>query len=192
MSKKKPTLKETSIEEIIPDDKNMNKGSLDGQALINHSIRKLGTGRSILIDKNNRTIAGNKTASAFKANGKKRVVVVEADADTLIAVKRTDIDLDSKEGREMALADNQTSAISYVADEEMIEAVVEELDIDKAEWGLPVDEETHKKKLKEEGLRPFKKTHILLSFSPEKILELQEHLEAIKKIEGVEYEQGSN
>jgi hypothetical protein len=56
MSKKKPTLKETSIEEIIPDDKNMNKGSLDGQALINHSIRKLGTGRSILIDKNNRTI----------------------------------------------------------------------------------------------------------------------------------------
>lgn len=45
---------------------------------------------------------------------------------------------------------------------------------------------------KEESLRPFKRTHILLSFCPDLLPKIHDHLEAIIKIEGVEYEQGSN
>jgi hypothetical protein len=45
---------------------------------------------------------------------------------------------------------------------------------------------------KREELRPFKKTHILLSFPPEVLAQISEHIEAIIKTEGVEYEQGSN
>lgn len=49
-----------------------------------------------------------------------------------------------------------------------------------------------KKELITEELRPFHKTHILISFAPEKIIEIQEALEFIKNTHGVEMEQGSN
>jgi len=43
-----------------------------------------------------------------------------------------------------------------------------------------------------EEIRAYKQTHVLLSFPPEKIIDLQEILEKIRSIEGVEYEQCSN
>jgi ParB-like chromosome segregation protein Spo0J len=48
------------------------------------------------------------------------------------------------------------------------------------------------KEITTEEVRPFLRTHILLSFPPEKLSELSKHIEKIKSIEGVEYEQGSN
>ena len=45
---------------------------------------------------------------------------------------------------------------------------------------------------KEEELKPFTKTHILLSFPPSLLPKIDEHLWAIIKVDGVEYEQGSN
>lgn len=53
-----PKIIETSIENLIPDDKNFNKGTQYGDHLMDESLRKFGLGRSILIDKNNRIIAG--------------------------------------------------------------------------------------------------------------------------------------
>jgi hypothetical protein len=44
----------------------------------------------------------------------------------------------------------------------------------------------------EKELRPYRMTHVLISFPPEKMIEVQRHLEAILEIDGVEYEQGSN
>ena len=44
----------------------------------------------------------------------------------------------------------------------------------------------------EKELKPYRKTHVLLSFSPGLFPRLQKHLEKILAIEGVEYEQGSN
>lgn len=41
-------------------------------------------------------------------------------------------------------------------------------------------------------LRPFKQTHVLLSFPPEKLLDIQDHLDAIREVDGVEVEIGSN
>jgi len=45
---------------------------------------------------------------------------------------------------------------------------------------------------KEVDLRPYKMTHVLLSFPPEKMIDIQKHLNKILEIPGVEYEQGSN
>jgi hypothetical protein len=42
------------IAELIPDDKNFNKGTEFGNSLIEKSLRKFGAGRSILLDKNSR------------------------------------------------------------------------------------------------------------------------------------------
>lgn len=41
-------------------------------------------------------------------------------------------------------------------------------------------------------LRPYRMTHIFLSFPPEKMIQIQKHLDAILRIQGVEYEWGSN
>ena len=92
------------IEELIQDDKNFNKGTKRGKVLMKHSLQKFGAGRSVLIDKNNRLVAGNKTQEMAKEEGIKDVIIVETDGKTLVAVKRTDVDLDTPEGREMALA----------------------------------------------------------------------------------------
>lgn len=45
---------------------------------------------------------------------------------------------------------------------------------------------------REEKLKPFKRTHVLLSFEPQVLPEIADHLLAIMKIGDVEYEQASN
>ena len=128
-------IKTAKIEDLIPDDKNFNKGTEKGQKLIENSFSQFGAGRSILIDKNNRIIAGNKSVENATIIGLEDVIIVETTGDKLVAVKRTDIDLDSKEGREMALADNATSKVNIEWDEEVLKEVAEEFDIVPDDWG---------------------------------------------------------
>jgi hypothetical protein len=127
--------KKITIKDLIPDNKNFNKGSEFGNALIEKSFRKFGAGRSILIDKNNRVIAGNKSLENFSSIGLEDVQIVDSDGTKLIAVRRNDIDLDSQEGREMALADNATAKANIVFDAEVVEAELGEAIC--VEWGLP-------------------------------------------------------
>lgn len=47
-------------------------------------------------------------------------------------------------------------------------------------------------KYEEKEIRPYRMTHILISFPPEKFIKIQGLLEKISKVEGVEIEQGSN
>lgn len=192
MSDKKIQVHETTAEELISDDKNINLGSLEGKEMIEHSFEKHGAGRSILIDKNNKIIAGNKSLDGFVHSEGKKIVIVETTGDTLIAVKRTDIDIDSKEGREMAIADNQTSKVNYVMDAEVVQMLSGEHEINTTEWGIEFDDDGTQKRIIEEDLRPFTKTHILLSFPPQLLIDIAPHLEAIRKIRGVEVEQASN
>jgi len=129
-SKQTTNIKST---ELIADDKNFNKGSENGAEMIRKSFQKFGSGRSILIDKNNRIIAGNKSV---EFSGIDDVLIVESDGTQLIAVKRTDIDLDSPQGREMALADNASAKANIVFDAELIEAELGEAVC--VEWGIDV------------------------------------------------------
>jgi len=126
--------KHIKISELIPDDKNFNKGSQFGNSLIEKSLTKFGAGRSILLDKNNRIIAGNKSVENASAIGMEDVQIVESDGKRIIAVKRTDIDLDSPEGREMALADNASAKANIVFDAELVEAELGEAVCE--EWGI--------------------------------------------------------
>ena len=135
------TIKEGKITELIQDDRNLNKGTERGQQLIEKSLRQFGAGRSVLIDKNNRIIAGNKTHANAEAVGLDDVIIVETDGTKLVAVKRTDIDLDSKEGREMALADNATVKVDLEWDAEELNAVAYDFGIDAEEWDVALEEE---------------------------------------------------
>ena len=62
-------LKQGKVHDLIQDDRNLNKGTERGQQLIEKSLRQFGAGRSILVDKNNRIIAGNKTHANAEAAG---------------------------------------------------------------------------------------------------------------------------
>ena len=118
------------IKAIIPDNANANRGTLEGRELLNKSFRELGAGRSILLDKNNRIIAGNKSTEAAIEAGLDEVIVVETDGDVLVAVKRTDLDLSTKKGRDMALADNVTGEKNLSWDESALQYVSERWGVD--------------------------------------------------------------
>ena len=117
------------IKDLIPDEANFNTGTEFGNSLIDKSLSKFGAGRSILIDKNNRIIAGNKTIENAAANGFDDIVIVETTGEQIVAVKRTDIDLNTKRGREMALADNATAKANISWDAQAL-----------TEWEMPVEE----------------------------------------------------
>ena len=129
---------ETNVEVLIPDNKNFNKHTEYGMHILEESIRKFGLGRSILIDKNNRIIAGNGVVETASQIDLDKVLVVETDGNTLVAVKRKDIDLDSAKGREFALADNATGKANLAWDEELISAMAEKWDFEPDDWGVDV------------------------------------------------------
>lgn len=130
------TVKEATIESLIPDNINANKGSEYGQALIENSLRQFGAGRSILLDKNNRIIAGNKTIENAASIGLEKVLIIETTGNQIVAVKRTDIDLDSKIGREMAIADNATAKANIEWDEVNVQMLASTFEIGTEAWGI--------------------------------------------------------
>jgi hypothetical protein len=129
----------TKIDQLTPDDRNLNRHTEYGSSLLEKSVAQFGLGRSILIDKNNRIIAGNGITETAGALGMEDVVVVETTGDKLVAVKRTDIDLDSKEGRELALADNATAAANLDWDTDKVAEIAGEYEIDPEDWDVNLD-----------------------------------------------------
>lgn len=142
---------ETNVEVLIPDNKNFNKHTEYGMHILEESIRKFGLGRSILIDKNNRIIAGNGVVETASQIDLEKVLVVETKGNTLVAVKRTDIDLDSAKGRELALADNATSKANLSFDTDLIMQEAEKFDFDPEDWGIPVEQGDEEEQNNDEG-----------------------------------------
>jgi hypothetical protein len=95
----------SSLENLKLDEKNANRGTRRGAEMLDYSLSELGAGRSILVDRDGHIIAGNKTVEAARRAGYKRVVLVPSDGSTLVAVQRSDLRIDSKKARELAIAD---------------------------------------------------------------------------------------
>lgn len=175
--------KKIKISDLKFDPRNINKGSQYGNGLLEESLRQAGAGRSILIDKNNVIIAGNQTAQKAGELGLDNVIVVESDGTSIIAVKRTDIDINSPQGARLKILDNTVSKHNYVEDVVLADAICQELQLDAASLGIDTNEQqtvsfhvkakeeftlklafkTEKEckkwfdKLKEEGLEPLMK-----------------------------------
>lgn len=128
------------IEDLTPDAHNFNRGTDEGRQLMQRSLTELGAGRSILVDRNGNVIAGNKTQEAAIKAGIRKVRVIETDGTELVAVKRTDIDIDSAKGRELALVDNLATQVNLAWDEAELEAMDVE-GFDPASWGYKTPEE---------------------------------------------------
>lgn len=130
-----------NIEELVQDEHNFNKGTDEGGKLIERSFKEMGAGRSVLIDKHGKIIAGNKSQKAAIAAGIKRVRVIETTGDELIAVKRTDVELESEQGRKMALLDNLTTQVNLAWDETELQTITGEIEgFDVGDFGFDVDD----------------------------------------------------
>lgn len=136
-------MKKAKFNELVLDNSNFNLGNEYGNSLIEKSISKNGLGRGILIDKNNRIIAGNKTFENAGALGFEDVIIVETTGNELVVTKRVDIDLDSKQGRELALSDNATSKANLTWDIGNLE--LEFTNIELEEWGVKAEKPKEQK-----------------------------------------------
>jgi hypothetical protein len=112
------------LSELTPDSRNANAGSERGNQMIQDSLRDYGAGRSILLDKHGRVIAGNKTRQNAMLVGMDDVIVVQTTGNQVVAVQRMDLDLeeDSK-AKALAIADNRSSEVSLNWDIEVLKGL---------------------------------------------------------------------
>lgn len=114
-TKKNPTNKlptrQAPVVVLSPDAHNANLGTDRGKELLAESLETCGTGRSILVDRHGKVIAGNKTLEAARAAGLP-IQVVDSDGHRLIVVQREDLDLiTDKRARQLAYYDNRVQQV---------------------------------------------------------------------------------
>ncbi len=113
--------------DIKQDQHNANKGTKRGKELLQQSLKELGGGRSILLDAEGNIIAGNKTFEAAQDAGLK-VRIIEAGRDEIVAVQRTDLNLNDQTGeaRRLAYLDNRVSELdlNWDADQLALDSAV--------------------------------------------------------------------
>lgn len=115
-----------SITDLSPDGLNANKGTVRGRKMLLDSMTRYGAGRSILVDKNGTIIAGNKSAEAAKDRD---IMVVQTDGKKLVVVQRTDLDINSKTGRALAIADNRVGEVGLDWDANVLKGLDVDLSI---------------------------------------------------------------
>ena len=100
-----------TLGDLTADPQNANQGTARGRGLLAHSLRDLGAGRSIVVDRAGVVIAGNKTLEEAAALALP-IEVVETSGERLVVVQRMDLDLTADpRARRLALADNRTSEL---------------------------------------------------------------------------------
>jgi len=115
-----------SLKDLKSDPQNARRHTGRNIAMIERSLHQHGAGRSILLDENNRIIAGHGVVEAAQAAGFDRVIPVEADGKDVIAVVRRG--LTEKQKNELALADNRATELS-TWDGEMLQLLGKEIDL---------------------------------------------------------------
>jgi hypothetical protein len=139
--KQKIEVEIADISEIKQDDRNANKHSEAGDALLDKSINDLGLGRSVLVDVNNQLIAGNGVHRKAVEAGKTKTLIVDIDGDTLLVGRRNDMDLNDpgesgRKSRQMALIDNSSALLGIEFDIETVHEIEEQWGLDASEWGV--------------------------------------------------------
>lgn len=122
-----------NIADLKPDNKNANKGTQRGRGMVESSLRETGAGRSIVVDKEGRVIAGNKTLEAWADIADlDDVVVVPTDGKKLVIVQREDLDLSDDTGmaRKLAIYDNRAGELGLEWDsDELFASMQDGLDL---------------------------------------------------------------
>lgn len=98
------------IAALVPDPHNRRKHTPRNIGLIVDALHKVGAARSIVIDEDNIVRAGNGTLEAAAEAGITKLLIVDADGSTLVAVRRTG--LTDAQKRDLGLYDNRATELS--------------------------------------------------------------------------------
>ncbi len=114
-------MKIKKITDYKPDQDNANKGTEYGSAVLERSVRELGPGRSLLVDREGNLIAGNKTQQALIDAGFTEVIEIIPKPGQVVVVKRDDLDLyKDTAARRLAYMDNRSAEINLNWDVDQI------------------------------------------------------------------------
>lgn len=127
-----------NINELVFDKKNYNKGTEQGDKLLEKSITKFGFRQAAIVDKNGNIVAGNKRIAKAGELGIEDVNIVKGDPNKITAIQYDDFDLENdKKTKEYALADNQVAKINIELDSDII---VDDLGVEVAnDWHIDND-----------------------------------------------------
>jgi len=127
------------LSDIQLDDRNANRHTERGEYAIRRSLEKFGFAEAGTLDKNNRVIGGNlRTEAAADVLAAEDAIVVDVDGTRPVFIRRTDLDLDTPQGRELALALNRVSQLSIELDPLVIEDFAL-TGVDIGDWFQPVE-----------------------------------------------------
>ena len=139
-----------SLNDLVLDQKNANRGTERGQSLLATSLQTYQLGRSILVDRLGRIIAGNKVTLAALAQGRP-LRVIRTRGQEVVAVQRTDLDLAvDPAAKALAIADNRVAELDLEWNVEVLKELrTEGLDLSSfwtdAELAALFDEEAAEK-----------------------------------------------
>jgi hypothetical protein len=122
------------------DPRNARKHPERSKSAVEASLRELGAGRSIVVDREGVVIGGN---AVYEQALKLGIPVreVETSGDELIVVRRVDLATDDPKRKALALADNQIATLAEWEQERLDELLAEVGDIDFGTMGFEIPKE---------------------------------------------------
>ena len=108
--KPKGGLEELHLKDLVADPENRRSHTARNIGMIVDSLQQVGASRSIVIDEANKVLAGNGVLESAGEAGITKVQVVEADGETIIAVRRRNLTDEQK--RKLAIYDNRASELA--------------------------------------------------------------------------------
>ena len=108
MSRPPPTPRH--LKDLTPDPENRRRHTPRNLGMIVDALHQVGAARSIVIDEQGQVLAGNGVVEAAAEAGIHRVTVVDADGETLVAVRRRGLTRTQK--RQLALYDNRSAELA--------------------------------------------------------------------------------
>jgi len=121
------------LAELELDSANPNRGTVRGRKAVEQSLRRLGAGRSVVVDRAGKVIAGNKTVEKARELGL-GMKVVQTEGHELVVVQRLDLELEDARGRELAVADNRAGELGLSWDAEVLAALEAREEVVLAEY----------------------------------------------------------
>jgi len=110
-----------TIADLVPDPANSRKHNPRNIGSIVNSLHNVGAARSIVIDEDNVILAGNGLVEAAGEAGIEKVMVVEADGNTVVAVRRTG--LTPKQKAELGIIDNRSGEFAGWDAEQLLQTL---------------------------------------------------------------------
>ena len=149
------------------------------------SIREFGFNDPIAIDQTTHTI--------IEGHGRYHAALLLGLREVPVIVRSH---LSDVERRAYTAAHNKTSSLTSFDLDKLATELADLLDagLNMTQFGFDEDSPglSSDLVLETKSLKPFRRTHVLISFPPERLLDLQDLLDQIRAIDGVEYEQASN